>query len=290
MDQKYNLLAIIGPTASGKTDLAIRLAKRLNGEIICADSRTVYKYLDIGTAKPSFYEQQEVKHWCIDIVEPDEQFSAADFKRAANLAISDIRSRGKLPIVVGGSGLYVDGLLYDFDFGQKADIRKRCELETKTIPELQQEINQSGLNMPTNQKNKRHLIRTIELAGTKQKRNNLSIDTLLVGLDVDNTTLKKRIGQRILKMLDMGLMDEAMRNGTKYPKDIPAFSSNIYKLTFDLLDGLLSDDIFLQQATNKDYQLAKRQKTWFRRNKDINWVSPSEAETFVVQKMLSVLK
>lgn len=290
MERKYNLLAIVGPTASGKTDLAIKLAKRLEGEIICADSRTVYKHLDIGTAKPSFYEQQEIKHWCIDIINPDEQFSAADFKRLANLAILDIQSRGKLPIIVGGSGLYVDGLLYDFDFGQKADPVKRQALESKTIPQLQQEINQRGLNMPINRCNKRHLVRAIELSGREQKRNKLSIDTLIVGLDVDNATLKERIRLRIFKMLEMGLMDEVRAYGSKYAEGIPAFSSNIYKLAIKHLAGQISYDIFLQQAVAKDYQLAKRQKTWFKRNKDINWVSPLTAETFVVQKILSVLK
>ena len=113
---KDKLLVIVGPTASGKTSLAIEVAKKYNGEIICADSRTIYKGMDIGTAKPSKAEQQEIAHHLLDIIEPGEVFSAADFKKACVESVKDIRERGKLPIVVGGSGLYIDAYLFDYQF------------------------------------------------------------------------------------------------------------------------------------------------------------------------------
>ena len=131
------LVVIVGPTASGKTSLAIDLAKRYGGEIICADSRTIYKEMDIGTAKPTAAQRAEVTHWGLDLVEPGESFSAYDFKIYANQKIQEIRKRGNIPFMVGGTGLYIDAVLFDYEFGQPADPELRQTLQLMSVSELQ---------------------------------------------------------------------------------------------------------------------------------------------------------
>lgn len=159
---KAPLIVITGPTASGKSGLALELAEELNGEIICADSRTIYKGMDIGTAKPTLAEQKRVRHWLIDMVEPGERFTAADFQKHALTAIDDIRLRSKIPFLVGGSGLYIDAVILGFNFASDADTVRRTELEKMTIEQLQALITKQQLTMPENSKNKRYLIRCIE--------------------------------------------------------------------------------------------------------------------------------
>ena len=149
------IIVIVGPTASGKTALAIDIAKRHNGEIICADSRTVYKGLDIGTAKPTPADQARVPHHGLDLVEPDESFSAADFKSYANQKIAEIRQRGRLPVLVGGTGLYVDSVVYDYQFGPPVDKKRRQELSTMTIEELHEYCHKHNVPLPENIYNKR---------------------------------------------------------------------------------------------------------------------------------------
>lgn len=176
------LIAIVGPTASGKTALALGIAERFAGEIICADSRTIYKGMNIGTAKPTAEERARVPHHCIDLIEPGETFSAADFKRCALAAIEDIRMRGKVSILVGGTGLYVDAVLFDYQFGEQADPVLRAELSAKTIEELQERIRQYGYVMPENKQNKRYLVRTIERRGDAGKRSALRSNVIVIGL------------------------------------------------------------------------------------------------------------
>ena len=156
------LVVITGPTASGKTSLAIRIAKKFNGEIICADSRTVYKGMDIGTAKPTKEEQAGVPHWGIDLVEPGERFTVADFQEYAYKKIDDIRSRGKLPMLVGGTGLYIDAVIDGYEFSGDADCKLRKRLEEMTLDDLYEYCTKNNINLPENKKNKRYVIRSIE--------------------------------------------------------------------------------------------------------------------------------
>ena len=144
------LVVIVGPTASGKTALAVRLASRYNGEIICADSRTVYKGMDIGTAKPTPEERALVPHWGLDLVEPGEGFSAADFKAYATATIAQIRARGAVPFLVGGTGLYVDGVVFDYQFGAAPDAAERASYMALTATQLQQLCRERGLALPAN--------------------------------------------------------------------------------------------------------------------------------------------
>jgi tRNA dimethylallyltransferase len=170
------LIVIVGPTASGKTALAIELAQKYAGEIICADSRTLYKGMDIGTAKPTVEEQALVPHWGLDLVEPGEPFSAADFKRYALQKIDEIRARGHVPFLVGGTGLYVDGIVFDYQFGDTKNAKLRAKLEQKTIAELQVYCNENNIEMPENPQNKRYLIRAIEQVGINTTRQKTPID------------------------------------------------------------------------------------------------------------------
>ena len=190
----YDLLVIVGPTASGKSALAMRIAEEFGGEIICADSRTVYRGMDIGTAKPTKEEQAKVKHWGLDLVQLNQRFTVADFKKYAEDAIEDIQNRGKLPILVGGTGLYIDAVLFNFSFRRGNKISDRLIYSQKTIEELQAIIKEKGYPMPENKQNKRHLIRTIETKGHKGSRQTkLHKTVLLVGLLPEEEMLKQKI-------------------------------------------------------------------------------------------------
>ena len=161
------LVVITGPTASGKTGLAIKLAKLFGGEIISADSRAIFKGIDIASAKPDLIERDGVPHWGFDLVAPGERFTAADFKEYTYAKINEILARGKLPFLVGGTGLYIDAVLGDYDFAGEADEELRTKLNSKTIEELQQIIFEQKIPMPENHKNKRYLVRAIEKAYAK---------------------------------------------------------------------------------------------------------------------------
>ena len=163
-----NLLAIVGQTASGKSALAFEIARKLPAEIIAADSKTIYKGLDIGTAKPSPAERQLVPHHLLDLVEPGEAFNVARFQHLARRAIAEIRNRGRLPVLVGGSGLYVDSVLLNYEFaGGRGAQPERQQLESLTVAELQIEISRRGLSMPRNKLNRRYLARTLERGQTE---------------------------------------------------------------------------------------------------------------------------
>lgn len=147
------LVVIVGPTASGKTAAGLKLAEQVGGEVVCADARTIYKGMDIGTAKPSVDDQRHIRHHMIDVISPDQRYNAAKFKAAAEQSIADIVSRGKIPVVVGGTGLYVDALVYDFAFRPPANELLRAELEGMSVDALQARIIATGLQLPHNARN-----------------------------------------------------------------------------------------------------------------------------------------
>jgi tRNA dimethylallyltransferase len=276
------LVVIVGPTASGKTSLAVALAKQLHGEVICADSRTVYKGIDIATAKPTMDDRATVPHWGLDLVEPDQNFSVADFKSYADAKISEIRSRGHIPFIVGGTGLYVDAVLLDYRFGQSPDINERSKLQHMTISELHQYIQSHGITMPENSKNKRYLIRAIENDGVLSSRSPIpQKNSIVVGISTDKEVLKNRIAQRIERMFDDGLIGEAESLSGIYGWGSEAMKSN----AFPVIRQYLNNDLSLEEAKAKlltlDWRLAKRQLTWLRRNKFIQWMNPEEAHKYL---------
>lgn len=276
------LVVILGPTASGKTSLAIELAEQFGGEIICADSRTVYKDMDIGTAKPSVAERARVPHWGLDLVDPGERFSAADFKRYAEQKISEIRARGNVPFLVGGTGLYIDAVLFDYKFGEQANQLLRENLNTLNIDELHQYCKENNIILPQNMYNKRYVIRAIEQKNINTKRNVLPINTsIIVGITTDTNALRTRIRIRNEQLFQNSVVDEAIKLGKKYGWESEAMTGNIYRLIHLYLRHEASLDEIKDKATTVDWRLAKRQLTWFRRNEHIKWLSLTEAKAYI---------
>lgn len=281
---KPPLIVIVGPTASGKTALAIELARQFDGEIICADSRTVYKDMDIGTAKPTIEERRLVPHWGLDLVEPNERFTAADFKRYANQKIKDIRARGKVPFLVGGTGLYVDAVIFDYTFGDEADLEQRQRLEAMTIEGLHRYCIENNVKLPENSQNKRYVIRAIEQKGVNNRRRNSPIsNSIIVGIATDRDALRTRIKNRTEQLFADGVVEEAKILGKKYGWESEAMTGNIYPLIRRYFDGELTIDEVKEQFITLDWRLAKRQLTWLKRNKYIEWLERDEAYRYLVR-------
>lgn len=268
------LVIIVGETASGKSSLALRVAEAYDGELICADSWTVRRELNIGTAKPSTKEQQRVRHHLLDVVGPEEDFTAAVFKRLANEAITDISGRGKLPIMVGGTGLYVDGVLYDYNFLPAGDRHKRAELNELSNEELLARIDAAGLELGNvDIRNKRRLIRLLETDGAAQVKHELRVNTLIIGLQPDRDELKARITARVQAMIDQGLEDEVHRLSAQYGWDCEGLKGIGYREWQDYFLGPQSLNQTTERIVSSTVGLAKRQRTWFKRNKSIQWLS-----------------
>lgn len=289
-NSKKPLVVIVGPTASGKSALAMDIARIHSGEIICADSRTVYKGMDIGTAKPSIGEQNEIPHHLLDVINPSQVFTAAEFKRRAMIWVDDITIRGRLPIMVGGTGLYVDGVIFDFAFLPPVAPEERAELEAKSIDELQALIGERGIAMPKNLKNKRHLVRALETNGEVPVRKGLRGDTLVIGLDIEKSKLERRIGERVEVMISQGFVEEIKDLADKYGWDAPGLQAPGYKAFRKYLDGAISIEEAKRQFVHNDMQLAKRQRTWFKRNPHIVWVQNADQALEEVQKFLQKSK
>ncbi len=267
------LIAIVGETASGKSALALELGERYDGEIIAADSRTVYKGMDIGTAKPSTEERAGVPHHLIDVVEPGQAFTVADFKQLANEAIENIHRRGKLPILVGGTGLYADAVLYDFEFRPKAKPAVRERLSKMSVEELQAELTARGIPLPLNNQNHRHLIRALETGGQSATRKPLRDNTLVLGLQIEREILGKRIETRVGQMVRQGFVEEVQKLFGRYPAGIEALKAPGYKAFYKYLQGEVALEEAKKEFVQADISLAKRQRTWFKRNPDIHWIS-----------------
>lgn len=279
------LVVIVGPTASGKSATAMRIAKEFNGEIICADSRTIYKGLDIGTAKPSAEDQAEVPHWGLDLVEPGASFTAADFKLFAQQKIREIRRRGHLPLLVGGTGLYVDGIIFDYEF-VKTDPKVRAELEALSLEELKDYCANNNVTLPENQQNRRHLIHAIERKNISGKRLIEPIaNTLVVGITTNRDALRTRITTRAEQLFETGMVEEAKKLGEKYGWDSQAMTGNIYRLVKQFLDGEFDKEELVSRFITSDWQLAKRQLTWLKRNPFIVWKTLDDAYTYIKKQL-----
>jgi len=276
------LIVIAGPTASGKSGAAIEIAEQYGGEIIAADSRTIFKGMDIGTAKPSKADQARVPHWGLDIVTPGEAFSAADFKAYAVQKIAEIRSRGRLPIMVGGTGLYIDAVIFDYEFGPAADPVLRAKLEEMTLEDLHKYCIQHNITLPENDKNKRYVIRAIELKSTSAKRLNHPIkNCIIVGIATERDVLRERINLRAEQLFDDGVVDEAKTLGDMYGWESEAMTGNIYRLAHAYLDKLITEDELKYRNQNADWQLAKRQLTWLKRNQFIEWLPLEQVKNYI---------
>ncbi len=281
------LIVIVGVTASGKSKLAMEIARRFNGEIITADSWTVYKGFDIGTAKPSPEEQKLIKHHLLDVTTPDEGFSAAVFKRLASTAINDIQKRGKLPIMVGGTGLYIDSVIFDYSFLPPHDKYNRLSLNAMTIDELLQittskKFDTSGIDTG----NKRRIIRLIENNGEIPSRAKLRKNTLIIGLQINKDVLSDRITKRLNNMISKGLEEEVKSLGENYGWD----SEPMKGIGYREWQPYFNKTQTLQQTKDailaSSKKLVKKQETWFKRNKSIHWVNNQRQAVALVTTFL----
>lgn len=270
-DKARPLIVIVGPTASGKSALALSLARRFGGEIICADSRTVYVQMDIGTAKPSLAERALVRHHMLDVVLPNQIFTAADFKRLALQSIEEISDAGKLPILVGGSGLYIDSVLFDFAFRGPANTALRREAEGMSVDELQRLLRVRKIALPSDPRNPRHLVRALETGGNQERRSQPRPDTFVVGLHVDADHLAPRIADRVDGMFGIGLEGEVRQLWGQYGWDAPGMQSIGYREWKEYFEGSSTLSEVRERICIATRQYAKRQRTWFKRNPRIQW-------------------
>ncbi len=240
-------LVILGPTGSGKTGVSIQIAKKIGGEIISADSRAIFRGMDIGTAKPSIAEREGVSHFGFDLANPNERFTVADWKAYTESRIREIKARKHVPMVVGGTGLYIDSLIFDYHFkgptGAKiGDIeQKSCSDRTEVKPHF-----------------------------------------MLIGVKTDTEELRARLKARADQMFCPELFEETKKLVEKYDWDCSAMKSNIYRYVTAFLSGEMDLGTAKKQAFYADWHLAKRQLTWFKRNPAITWLDLSEIYSYVV--------
>lgn len=303
--EKIFLLAIVGPTAVGKTEIAIEVAERIKGEIISADSMQIYKYMDIGTAKPTKEEKKGVPHHLIDIIEPDEEFSVADYKYLAEKVIEDVSKRRNVPILTGGTGLYINAVCYNYafsNFHKDDNLRKELEEKAKNygneyLYNILKEVDpKSAEKIHVN--NRKRLIRALEVFfGTgkpfsffeeETKKRTSPYDLLIFGLTRPREELYDRINKRVIKMIEQGLIDEVkslLKKG--YSKDLNSMQGLGYKETIEYLEGKITLDEAIYKIQRDTRHYAKRQFTWFKKNKDIIWLDVSkEGKEKIIQHIV----
>ncbi|KAA2277820.1 MULTISPECIES: tRNA (adenosine(37)-N6)-dimethylallyltransferase MiaA [unclassified Staphylococcus] len=296
------LVVIVGPTASGKTELSIELAKQINGEIISGDSMQVYKQMDIGTAKVINEEMDGIPHYMIDILNPDDSFSVYDFKLRAQALIEDITSRGKIPIIAGGTGLYIQSLIYDYPFDDETvskEVEQKTQLQLQKLePLTNQEVHdylatfdpQSAKDIHPN--NRKRVLRAIEyylntkkLISSRKKVQQFTenYDTLLIGIEMSRKTLYSRINKRVDIMLSHGLFNEVKNLVEQGYESTQSMQAIGYKELVPVVNGELSIDQAVETLKQHSRQYAKRQLTWFKNKLTVQWFN---RETMSLQMML----
>ncbi|MEG0378686.1 MAG: tRNA (adenosine(37)-N6)-dimethylallyltransferase MiaA [Eubacterium sp.] len=289
---KPKVAVLVGATACGKTETAVELARKLNGEIISADSMQIYKYMTIGTAKPTPDEMQEIPHHLIDCVDPAQEYSVASFKEDALNHIDKILKENKVPVVAGGTGLYINGLTLPWGFREKNTddaVRERLESECKTMGKeaLYQKLLaidpiSAKLIHPNNTKRVIRALEIYEVTGkTKSYFDNqasqeeLPYDYIMMGIDMDRSQLYKRIDRRVDLMIEAGLIEEIKALlSMGYDETLIAMKAIGYKEIFPYLKGEMSLEEALYILKRDTRHFAKRQLTWFRKDKRIQWFNP----------------
>ncbi len=291
---KEKVIVIVGPTASGKTDLAIQVAKKINGEIVSADSMQVYREMDIGTAKPTLLERQEINHYMIDCVSPEENFSVSKYKKMSETCLGQIIQNQKTPILVGGTGLYVDSLIKGMEFTEmKNDLEYRAKLEQEArekgieslFLKLQEIDPEAAKHIDKN--NVRRVIRALEIykitGKTKTQWDLASLkgakyEYLLFGLLWEREKLYERINSRVDQMLENGLVEEVRRVSQKYCLSQTALQGLGYKEVLEYLKEEISYEEMVEKIKIQTRHYAKRQMTWFRRYKNITWLDAQKGK------------
>lgn len=286
---KKKVVVICGPTASGKTALSIELAKKIGGEVVSCDSMQIYKDMDIGTAKPTIEEMQGIKHYMIDILSPDERYSVADYKVQAKKAIREIIEKGKTPIVVGGTGLYVDSLIYEIEypniqFDEKYRAKLEKQVEEKGLEELYkkaEEIDPEAIQK-ISKNDKKRILRILEIYHAtgknkteqekKSREKEPEFDYLVYGLNMPREKLYKKIDLRVDVMIKQGLIEEVKKVYKKYRKFPTAMQGLGYKEVVEYLNNNLTKEEMIDKIKQETRRYAKRQMTWFRKNKQTIWL------------------
>jgi tRNA dimethylallyltransferase len=279
--EKSKIIFLVGPTAIGKTEAAVYVAKKLKAEIISCDSMQIYKGMDIGTAKPSLEERQKIPHHLIDIVTPDQPFSVSDFIDLAHRAIKEIKDRKKTPIMVGGTGLYLWAFLEGYDFPitpANREIRERLKKESpenlyqrlqETDPKAASKIHKNDLKRIV------RALEVFELTGkpiSALQRKSEKIEATKIGLNMEREMLYQRIEQRINGMIDNGLVEEVKGLINKgYGRDLPSMQALGYKEVIDYLDGKCNFDEMVSLLKKNTRHFARRQMIWFRRFTNVKW-------------------
>ena len=286
---KDKVIVICGPTASGKTSLSIELAKKINGEIVSSDSMQIYKDKDIGTAKPTKEEMEGIKHHVLDCVSPEERYSVAQYKRDAKDAIRNIISKGKIPIVVGGTGLYIDSLIYEIEYSDiKIDEDYRNELEKIALEKGLDELYKMAMQIDPiamkkiSSNDKKRIMRVLEIYKTtgktkteqeaESRKNPVEFDYKVFAINWNREILYQRINKRVDIMIEQGLIEEVENILQKYGKFPTAMQGLGYKEVVDYINGIYTKEEMIEKIKMETRRYAKRQLTWFRKNKQTIWL------------------
>ena len=301
---KPKVISIVGPTASGKTSLSIELAKKINGEIISCDSMQIYKDMNIGSAKPTVEEMQGIEHYMIDIISPEEKYSVAQYKKDAEQSIEKVLAKGKIPIIVGGTGLYLNSLIYGIEYiDTKIDeeYRKTLENVAKTEEGLKKlydkalEIDPEAMEIISSNDKKR-IIRVLEIYHStgktktqivaESRKHRVKYDYIVFAINMDREKLYERINKRVEIMLENGLIGEVNNLTKKYNKFPTAMQGLGYKEVVEYLENKISKDEMIEKIKQETRRYAKRQLTWFRKNKEIIWLDGLKTAEENVKKIL----
>lgn len=287
---KPKVIVIVGPTASGKTALSIELAKKINGEIISCDSMQIYKDMDIGSAKPTKEEMQGIKHYMIDVAMPIQRFSVAEYKKQAENAIEEILKKNKVPIIVGGTGLYANSLIYGIEYDEieldieyRENLMKKAETEEglEMLYKQAKEIDEKAMEK-ISPNDKKRIIRILEIyhstgkSKTQQeqesRKNEVKYDYKVFGINIERSILYERINKRVDMMVENGLIEEVQNLVEKYPEFPTAMQAIGYKEIVEYLENKISKQEAIEKIKQESRRYAKRQMTWFKRTENIKWI------------------
>lgn len=301
---KPTVIVIGGPTASGKSGLAIELAKKINGEIISADSMQIYKDMNIGTAKVTETEKQEIQHYMLDIASPEERYSVSAYKKEAEEAIEKILKKGKIPIIVGGTGLYIESLIYGIEFqAEEIDEEYRQKLneiaEREGLEKLYNEAKKidSQAMEKISINDRKRIIRVLEIyhktgkTKTEQeiesRANEVKYNYKLFAITIDRSKLYEKIEKRVDKMLEEGLIEEVENIKKKYNKFPTAMQGLGYKEVVEYLENKITKEEMIEKLKKETRHYAKRQLTWFRKYKELIWL---DGENGIEENMQIIIK
>ena len=303
---KPKVIVIVGPTASGKTFLAIELAKKIDGEIVSCDSMQIYKDMTIGTAKPTLEEQEGIKHHLIDFISPSQRYTVSDYKKDAKRAIEEILGKKKVPIVVGGTGLYAESLIYEIEYPEintDEEYRKKLEKEAEEYGLENLYLEACKIDSKAMEKisknDKKRILRVLEIyhetGKTKTELEALSrqnenlYDYHIFGINYPREQLYERINKRVDIMIDNGLIDEVKTLFSKYNSFPTALQGIGYKEIKEYLDGTLTKKEAIDKIKQESRHYAKRQMTWFKKYKDLIWIDALKSDKEKVEFIINSL-